>query len=76
MAMKFRPNDEAGENLVLDVMLPDPDSANVYVLSVSEWPYEPKNPAEEAALSSNPLLTSDEESKPAKAEAPDAKEKK
>jgi hypothetical protein len=60
MAMKkYRPADDAGENLSVDIMLPNTETGGD-MLSVSSWPYEPKNDEEDAALANHPLLTSEE----------------
>jgi hypothetical protein len=56
VAQQFRPKADAGENVSVDIALPN-TGKGTEVLSVSSWPYEPKSAQEAAALSQHPLLT-------------------
>lgn len=57
MAYKpYRPKADAGENLSIDINLPNTETGGD-TLSISDWPYTPKNDAEDQALANHPLLT-------------------
>ena len=56
MAQSFRPKADAGENVSVDIVLPNTAEGGE-VLSISSWPYEPKSGQEAAALAAHPLLT-------------------
>ena len=53
---EYRPKADAGENLSIDVMLPNTATGGDR-LSVSSFPYTPKNAVEDAALDAHPLVT-------------------
>jgi hypothetical protein len=52
----YRPKADAGENLSVDINIPDTATGG-RTLSISSWPYETSDPAEQEVLEAHPFLT-------------------